>query len=258
MNYQVGLKLFSRNTGAIEIARELLANGYFDYIELLALPGTLKETVSKWREFNVPYVIHAPHELYGLNLADQDLRRSNQKIFAETTAFAHQLKAREIIIHPGLKGDYRETARQLKALNDGRLLVENLPFISLLETKCVGSTPAEIKAIKRAAGVGFCFDIAHAVKAAFAFGRDYLAEAERYLALRPTVIHLCDAKTGGCFDEHLALGQGNIDLKRLFKIITRQIKSARITLEIPERSYQTLKVFKANSVKVKKYLSEAG
>ncbi|MFA5800456.1 MAG: TIM barrel protein [Candidatus Peribacteraceae bacterium] len=257
MNYQIGLKLFSRNTGAIGIAQELFANGYFDYIELLALPGSFRGTVSNWLKLNVPYVIHAPHELYGLNLADKDLRRSNQKIFAEAAAFADKLKAREIIIHPGLKGDHRETAKQLSALNDDRLLVENMPFISLLETKCVGCTPAEIGELKRVAGVGFCFDVAHAVKAAFAFGQDYLGNAERYLALRPAIIHICDTSIGGCFDEHLALGKGKIDFRRLSGLVRRRLKTVKITLEIPERSYKTLEVFKENSIMIKKLLAGA-
>jgi len=250
--------LFSRNISAIKTAGELFARGDCDYVELFAVPGSFRGTISNWLGLNVPYVIHAPHEMYGLNLADKDRRKGNHQLLAEAVAFADKLKAREIIIHPGLKGDCRETAKQLKALKDDRLLVENMPFISLLETKGVGSTPAEIREIQRVAGVGFCFDVAHAVKAAFALGQDYLEYAERYLALKPGIIHICDANTTGCFDQHLALGDGNIDLKRLFMIMVQKRRSAKITLEIPERSYKTLEAFKKNSVILRKLLRGAG
>jgi len=247
----VGLKLFSTNTDSIKTAREYHARKLIDYIELMVLPGTYRGTMRSWQGLEVPFIIHAPHGTYGFNLSDPDKRRHNAKVFDESRNFADRLDAEFIIVHPGLMGEAEETARQIRKIDESRIIIENKPFISLRQTKCVGWSPEEIRFIMRETGIGFCLDIVHAVKAAYACGQDHNSFLNRFLALKPRVVHICDCKVKGCFDEHLNLGQGELDL---CGIVGRSLKfspKVKFTLEVPERSYKKLNSYRKDRLILK-------
>jgi len=253
MKNKIGLKLFSSNIIVSSAVAELLAKGQLDYIELLALPGTFEQTIKYWQSLPVPYIIHVPHAGYGFNLSNPNLREQNIKIFVETQKFADNLKAQFMIIHPGLAGEITETISQIQCLKDKRLMIENKPFISLFQTRCVGSSPEEIKKITEKTGVGFCLDIVHAVKSAFANGKNHINYIKEFLSLNPQMVHLCDCKLAGCFDEHLSFGEGEIDFPIVLALFLALKHEIYFTLETPVESYGNLDDFKTNRLLLDKY-----
>ena len=69
MAYRLGLKLWSVNTDYYyEEAKRLYSEGVFDYIELYVVPNTL-DTLPRWKELEIPFIIHAPHPRAGNNSA---------------------------------------------------------------------------------------------------------------------------------------------------------------------------------------------
>lgn len=240
--YKIGAKLFSVNIKCIDSVQKLYSAGKIDYIELMAIPG--KNNIKYWEKVDIPFIIHVPHASYGFNLSDPEMLARNEQIFNESRKCADRLNSAAIIIHPGLIGSTRETIRQIKRFKDERLVIENKPFISLRQTKCVGCSPEEIRLIMKEAGTGFCLDVAHAVKAAYANGQDHMVYLKRFLALRPKVIHLCDCKINGCFDEHLNLGKGELDFCRIIDMALEYSPKASFTLEVPEKSHEKLDGYK--------------
>lgn len=252
--YKIGLKLFTNNVVSIKMAEQYYSKGLFDFLELMVLPGVDNENHKCWQRLKIPYIIHVPHAKYGFNLSDPTLVEQNKKTFNESRRYTDTLKAEYIIVHPGLKGEIEETIRQIKGLKDKRIAVENKPFISLRQTRCVGSSPEEIRQILEQTQVFFCLDVVHAIKAAYTDGKDPWEYLIRFVSLKPKIVHLCDCLLEGCFDEHLNLGKGELDLPRILDLFLQLEPGVFFTLEVPEKSYQKLTSFKQDRLLLAKYL----
>lgn len=242
-----GLKLWSINKDYSYIAKELYENGKFDYIELYAIPGSFDEYIRYWQNLDIPFIIHAPHFMQGLNFSDPDKELTNMELAEEAFRFADALKAPRVIFHPGIKGDYRESARQMSKLNDERAIVENKPYrvakavMGLKEDDiCVGHLPDEIKYIKDNANVGFCLDIGHAICAANGVGIDKYEILNEFIKLEPVMFHISDGDSDGLVDKHLHFGEGSYDLRKIASIIGHD---PDITIETEKSSDATLDDF---------------
>ena len=115
MVHELGLKLWSVNTDIyLKEAVKLYDKKVYDYIELYIVPDTL-ECLEKWKELDIPFIIHCPHFAHGFNLAKQEKMESNRKIFNEVQKYADELNVAFIVIHGGIDGDIRED--QLEGLS---------------------------------------------------------------------------------------------------------------------------------------------
>ena len=253
--YKLGLKLWSINTDFYyEEAQKLYAQGIFDYIELYVVPNTLN-TLQKWKELNIPFIIHAPHHAHKFNLAKTERKEFNLKIYTEVKQFADELKAQYIVFHGGVDGSIDETARQLASFNEPRALIENKPCITLSDNKkyCRGYCIDEIKKVISVANCGFCLDIGHAICAANSQKLDIYEYCKNFLKLEPNMYHLTDIKDiTSPYDTHLHIGTGELDLKRIFEMIPDE-KS--ITVETIKNSKENLNDF-VNDAKMIKFIME--
>ena len=218
--YDIGLKLWSVNTGRyLDEAARLHADGTIGYVELFVVPDSL-ETLPCWKRLNVPFVIHNAHAAQGFNLADARAANANRRIYAQTKAFADALGARFVIFHGGVDGDVQETARQLKALEEPRALLENKPCVPLPNDRgvrsCRGATEAEIEYVLSETGCGFCLDVGHAVCAANSQGMEPYSYLKRLARFSPAMFHLSDVvDMHSPYDAHPHLGTGELDVPRL-------------------------------------------
>ena len=94
--HQIGLKLWSTNENYFNKAKRLFEEGFYEYIELYAVPDSL-EFVDLWKKLRVPYIVHAPHYGSGLNLADNEKKSNNLRLAAQAIRFADELSAEYII-----------------------------------------------------------------------------------------------------------------------------------------------------------------
>jgi len=227
--YRFGLKLYSVNENYVKEAIRLYEKGLYDYIELYSVPGSFRDCSKLWKGLPMPFIVHAPHFGDGLNFAVKTLKKKNYVMAEEAFRYADILKAPIVIFHPGVNGDIKETARQIKGLNDKRIVIENKPYFGLAENLiCNGSNPEEIGFLIEEAKVGFCLDMGHAICAANANGFNPLEYIEKFLELRPTIYHLTDGDYYGIFDRHDHYGKGNFPLSHLLKLIP---PDSRITNE---------------------------
>src|SRR5574341_320934 len=174
--FKFGLKLWSNNTNYIKEAEHLYEQGIYQFIELYVLPGINSMQTSLWKNTNIPYIIHAPHFRDGLNLAK----------------------------------------KELKEINDLRILIENKPYYALDDGLiCNGATIEEVKFILGNTCAGLCLDIGHAFCAANAKNISTIEYLKQFLVLNPKMFHLTDGEKDGVFDKHYNFGKGNYNIKEI-------------------------------------------
>jgi len=241
---KLGLKLWSENLYYAKLAEMLYKEGYCNYIELYAVPGTSKDRLSGWKALEIPFIMHAPHNAHGFNLADRTKKEYNKKLFDETKRFADDLNAPYIIVHPGVLGDREEVKIQLSAIADKRMLIENKPYRTMdMAGICAGHTPRDIADYVKACGGGFCFDVAHAAAYAASMKKDYLGVIAGFLKIGPEIIHISGFDHRLEVDDHRYLKDGNADLAGIVSLLKRS-RAGFCTIETPKVSKENLDDFK--------------
>lgn len=217
----LGLKIGSCDTQYTDEILEYYEQGIFQYIELFTIPGTYDDTISYWKQFKIPFGIHAPHSAAGLNLANVANRRVNVPKIAEAVKFADELNAKYIIFHSGINGMPCEVVNQLRPFADERFLIENKPIRGLDGSTCVGNVYGDLKLIIEGIGkgCGFCLDFGHAICAANTLKREPLEFIKELTKLNPRVYHLTDGDYKSELDSHLHYGVGSFPLKELLAIV---------------------------------------
>ena len=221
---QFGLKLGSNDANYTEDILSFFQDGYFQYIELFAVPGSYNETIGYWKQFSIPFGIHAPHSFAGMNLSSPEDREKNKIMIQDTLRFADVLKASYIVFHSGVNGNIEETINQLHPFIDSRCLIENKPCKGLNDEKCLGSTPEEIRYILNELQVGFCLDFGHAICAANTLNKEPLDYIRDFIAFNPELYHLTDGDYSSEYDTHIHYGKGTFPVKELLKMIPDDVK----------------------------------
>jgi len=229
--FKIGLKLWSNNENYVPHAKRLYEKKVYDYIELYIVPNTHEKYIKIWRDLEIPFIIHCTHFMHGFNLAAPEKLQSNVKIFAKVKAFCDELHGKYIIFHPGIEGTLESSVEQINTIYDKRLLVENKPYISMLNDYCRGSSYEELEIIINSCNVGFCLDIPHAINTAIHLEKDYYIYPERLLTLSPKVIHISDGNIKTIHDKHLNIGEGDFNFLKIKKIITKASNAEYITIE---------------------------
>lgn len=240
--FRFGLKLWSTNRNYLRAARSLWEKKLFSFIELFIQPGSFDACAGMWRGLSVPFVVHAPHYMQGLNFSVRSSAAHNDALVSETMRWADALRARHIIFHPGVGGDIRETARQMKRLRDKRILVENKPYHTVMNdgSVCVGYSVKDIAYVVQRTGHGFCLDIGHALCSAAALSEDPFKMIKGFLALQPALFHLSDGDPAGTIDRHAHIGRGAYDIGRILTLIPQ---GAMITVETEKEHPRSLRDF---------------
>ncbi|MFC1454489.1 TIM barrel protein [Candidatus Undinarchaeota archaeon] len=220
----IGIKLFSED---LPIVREFI--DVADYLEIMIQPDF---PYAGLKEYDLPYTIHAPHHKFGVNIADSTLLEHNLRRVHQSVEAADYLNADWIILHPGeLINDYCsiENAKIfLDRIADDRIILENLPY-KLKDYLHLTHTPDEMKEFLDVVP-GICLDFAHTV--AGKPGEDYKTLIREFAKMKPKVFHISDSHKSTGIDEHIALGDGDLDLE-YFKQIINASKSKKVTIETP-------------------------
>ena len=240
-----GLKLWSINTDLIDQAVHLIDEKVFDYIELMVIPD------SEIKPFliDVPYIIHIPHEKFGVNIGDPAAKEYSLQKINECIAWADRLNAKHLILHAG-HGSMQHATDLLREVSDSRLLIENVPKVGLSGEAMIGYSPAQIEELIGDSDMGLCLDFGHAVKAAVSLGVDYKEYVRGFMEFEPRMFHVSDGTLSGERDEHLGIGEGEYDFGFLmgcvgrseFKMMT--LETPRVYLERLEEDVQNMYLLK--------------
>ncbi|MCX6113055.1 MAG: TIM barrel protein [Proteobacteria bacterium] len=250
--HKLGLKLWSTNDYYIKHALSLYDDDLYDYIELYAVPDSYEDFISKWKEIKIPFIIHAPHFLGGLNFSKREYFDKNVNLAGQALKYADALRSKFVIFHPGIGGEIKETARQINLIKDSRIIIENKPYFAVNKKYiCNGSSPEEISFVVNECAVGFCLDIGHCFCSANAKDIDPMLYLQEFLKIGPSVVHISDGHYKGLEDDHLHLGHGNFDLTNILMLVD---KISNITIETDKDSKENLEDFRQDAYFLKNIL----
>jgi len=222
-----GLKLWSTNIELIDQAIHLIDEKIFDYIELFVIPDTQLSPFM----IDVPYIIHIPHEKFGVNIGDASKKEYSLQKINESIKWADRLNAKYLILHAG-HGSMKHATDVLREIADDRLLIENVPKVGLNDEPMIGYSPAQIEELIGGGDKGLCLDFGHAVKAAVSLGVDYREYVQDFLVFDPKMFHISDGTLDNEKDEHLNIGEGDYDFVVLMNCVNRS-EFKYVTLETP-------------------------
>lgn len=227
---KVGLKLFPQRKGYGEKFVDDV-----DFFEIMVLPG---HEYSGFLELGKVLTVHVPHSGQGFNIADKKKEENNAKTLNFCLNIADDLNSSKIVLHPGLLEDDSCNINNVFEFldnyrNEKRILIENLCYHTN-NKKHIGYSFEEIKRILEEYNFGLCLDFAHATTVAKHLGEDYKDYIKRFMFLNPSYFHLSDLFVESGKDEHLNLGEGNINLDFIKKSIPEQ---AEVVLETPIKEH---------------------
>lgn len=197
------------------------------------------------KKYKLPIIIHCEHDNFGINIADSSKKDLNLQAVHFAKVIADSVNAKKIIIHPGIlenENCSKENALEfLKENCDSRFCIENMSY-ACKENKNIRlcSEPKEVQEFMNKTGLGFCFDINHAIEYALELGLDYVSVLKEFSKIKATHYHLGgeDMEKG---ESHLSFANSNLNLDLIFKILP---KKAEITLEVEKDKGKVLEDLK--------------
>lgn len=237
MSYLVGLKLWSTNQCWFAEAASLYKSKKIDFIELYIAPTTtLQDDFSALA--GVPITIHAPHENHDFNtsaLSDTSVHRFHDVV----QPIADAVQASHIVVHAGVGTTEAGFTDGITQIADARIIIENMPKLSLQHETCFGHSLSEIQYIHTQRGFPICLDLGHAIKSACSQRISYEVFLDQIVATaQPFYFHLSDGDSNSPIDDHLSLGTGNYNLAYLKSLILQQAQKqeTRVVFEVPKNN----------------------
>lgn len=226
---QVGVKIWRVEKNL----DELIEKAKPDFIETMAITT---EDYRLLKNCGLPITIHAEHTHFGVNQADSQLAEKNRKSLEYAIKTADMLGSDIIVLHPGIimnkNCSMQSTIDFIIGFSDPRIRVENMPIYKSAEGKYinVGKSIEEMTRILNETKMGFCLDIDHAAVAAINSGLDYMQALKRFMALKPDYFHISDTTLESKQGDHLHIGEGELDIEVIKKLLP---SDARVALETP-------------------------
>ena len=206
------------NNEIIDLARK----HNFEIIEILGEDMILEKDNHEFRDCGLDIRIHSPTVDINIASLNKGIRKESIRQIINCAHIAEDLNASAITVHPGIIGrnepHLREQAMLFSIESIGEIIdnsnvaisVENMP----VRGKFLGNTVEEIERIQEETGCYLTIDTGHG---------NTCGNLEEMLNLKKiSYCHLND--NDGKKDQHIALGDGTMDLKLLKKIDTAIIE----------------------------------
>jgi deoxyribonuclease-4 len=227
---KIGIKIWPDNA---EYAFEI--SEHVDFIEIMAKRG---EDFSFLSDIDLPFVIHAEHNDFGVNFTDVTKLALSKESSGFALELADRLNARTIIFHPGLMDGTQNTKAEhaiefLKSMKDNRIVLENVLLREPIKNRnfeCPFATPDGMAKIMAETNKGMCLDFSHAQITSTQLGIDYIKTLEKFIEMRPRHFHACGGVEGDEKDMHIHLWEGNLNIAAFRHMLP---KTAWVTLETP-------------------------
>jgi sugar phosphate isomerase/epimerase len=207
----------------------------------------LDELNCLFRQNSMLVTLHAPFWDLSLGSVDEEIRKLSVKRIVTSLNIAKSLNAKNVVFHSGYTETSYISSPELEW--NSRFyasLAEILDYAGSFGVKVALENVYERDAgffmsaceVFRNKGLGICFDCGHYNVYAASPVEEWLGALAPHLR----AVHL--HSNNGRADEHLAVGDGNIDFGRIFRIIAEKKASPLITIENKVEAYLV------NSVKI--------
>ena len=200
--------------------------GNFQHWEIISeadhfLPAIESELAELLETSDLGISIHAPYSDINLAAFDELTRKGSLKVLTEIIAIMNRLDIGPLTIHPGVIGPIqhwdrarvpRLTRKSLEELADiakeysVKVALENMPTMRY----CICQTMAEMAEMLEGLELGMCLDVGHA---------NTSDQMDEMMLLKEKFINVHLHDNMGEKDQHLQLGQGNIDFQRVLGML---------------------------------------
>lgn len=223
---KVGIKTYSDKVGYDYMPKII---EYADFVEILPLPDN--DFYKKFKDFDIPVRIHAPHQGQGADPADKTAVKRTMECMKAAMDAADFFDSPTIVVHPGTYqgvGSAERAIEFLKQFNDRRFLIENLPAECYRKGE-LGHLAEDIKPFLDRLKCGMCFDFGHATLTEHAKAIGYKKIIEDFLKLKPKYFHIMGGSLKE-FIDHKELFYGDFDIEFFRRCIP---KGSVVVLETP-------------------------
>ncbi|MFH0771590.1 MAG: sugar phosphate isomerase/epimerase family protein [Candidatus Omnitrophota bacterium] len=187
-----------------------------------------------FEKFGISKIVHGPFLDLNPGSKDSRIRQVSRQRFISALEFCEKLKVSHIVLHSGFNPIfYKDASAIFLDLSFSfwreilRIAIEKKIVIAIENS--IDPTPEIIVGLLKefnSPNLEACFDAGHYN----AFGAKSILESlEEYPPRSIGELHLSDNK--GYFDDHLALGEGNIDYAEIFKKIKEMSREPILTSE---------------------------
>jgi sugar phosphate isomerase/epimerase len=191
------------------------------------------DRVKGWlKKNNLLCTIHAPFRDMSPGGADAKVRRVTLERYLSVIRIARELKSRCVVIHPGYDDIHEDKSEKKRWLTNSvrtweEMLKHSGNLVFCLEN-IFQTHPATILSLIKALDspqVGHCFDTGHFHLFAVCALEEWFDKLGPYIR----EVHLHD--NHGVTDDHLAIGEGQIDFERVFRLLAKQAVTPEFVLE---------------------------
>ncbi|GBC75241.1 endonuclease 4 [archaeon HR06] len=202
--------------------------------------------LKRFFEEGLRFSIHSPFSNLNIASLDNYLRTQSIRRIKQTIDFASELEVLNVVIHPGSKPMDPSKVSKAKELNEEALLTFydygnsygiKVSVENMLPGKFFDKT-LELKEFydNTKVNLPITFDVSHA------YLGGYLKEILKEFLTKFYAVHISD--TRGSYDEHLCLGEGNINwLEVIGKLKEIKLLYVVESVEEPLTSFKRLKTF---------------
>ena len=188
----------------------------FEIIEILAEGPFFEKDNGEFKDCGLDMRMHAATVDINIASLNKGIRAESVKQMIHCGQYAESINANTITVHPGIIGRNEPHLRKwaleiaIESIGNVEISVENMP----VRGKFLGNTVEEIEMIQEATGCSLTIDTGHG---------NTCGNLEEMLNLKNiSYCHLND--NDGVKDQHIALGEGTMDLNLLKKIDTAIIE----------------------------------
>lgn len=235
-NIRFGIKIAIKN---FDWLPEIYAHSReFDFIEVIFPPNFTAKDIKMIKNLELPYTIHLPNSNYGIDLGDVKRVNENSAWIKRINKFSDkldELKPICYIIHPE-SGDIELSIINIKKLKIKPIALENMPVKGIYGGELLGYDPNSLRTyFERIHDLEFCFDITHAIKAAFSMKIDHLSFIRKFLEFKkPILFHISGGTMNVEVDEHFSLEKGEYNLSEIKNFLFNCNYNINLTLETPK------------------------
>lgn len=183
-------------------------------------------------KYNLKRSIHSPFMDLNPASSDKDIGQVSINKFKRCIDLCTKLKAKKMVMHTHFHPVFYDSHRQqwlenaIQPWKELAAYAGEREVVIAVENSIDTSAWAALELLSKIEGIKACFDIAH--YNVFS-PSGWKTELLKYPPDSIAEVHLSDNRSRN--DEHLALGEGNIDFKRFFAILHKQNMHPDITLE---------------------------